>query len=353
MPLHPNLRGPAAALIVLSALLAGCSNSSSSNPLASGTIDSAGGTVTVSSGTAAGTSVQIPANALSTATDIAIWSDSTTSASERRPVSSASRFEPENVALAAPATLTLVITSTLPAGTVEADLVVAFRNVNGMSGEMAPTSVDFVANTVTMDTSNFGVFWVDLKTEDFIPATSYMSFNNGARYEYSNNINMVLELSSTQPNFGGANTWVMSFAVGASLERYGFYLSNSTTIGLQGIFDTAQSVGQQAIPDNDLIFLPNLAKLGAANLSDSMFSGYSPFGSTTPTVRSQWFSSVTVVSQGTLSTPAGQFNDVIEVEIMESFGSTVRTDRIWFARNVGPVQIALEGTPIGALTSRS
>ena len=67
----------------------------------------------------------------------------------------------------------------------------------------------------------------------------------------------------------------------------------------------------------------------------------------------------TLVSAGQLNTPIGQFNDVLEIEVVserfETNGnhmvtSSTVTDRYWLARGVGPVRVALHGQPRWQIT---
>ena len=123
----------------------------------------------------------------------------------------------------------------------------------------------------------------------------------------------------------------------------GIYLRRSGDIFCLGEFFTSQ----QIVFDKALIYLNETTAVGHTTATNTNALGYDPFGSTTPSFGGGWDKSVTIVSQGPLTTPLKSFPDTIEVEFVSVFtpstgGSGTRTDTIWFARDVGPVQLELE-----------
>ena len=175
------------ALLALSFALItwGCRGSSSTCvvPLASATIDSTGGTVTVDSGDLAGTSIMVPAGSLADPVTISIFAGVVSKSQVLKILGPAAEFQPDGTAFSLPAVMTLVFDpNEVPSTAQASDLAVQARSSTGGITELSPSSVDLGMGTATVDVNGFSTYWVT--APDTFATLEYFPLNNGDSYDY-------------------------------------------------------------------------------------------------------------------------------------------------------------------------
>ncbi len=353
----------ASGLLSLLAFGAAACSRSSTPALVGAVLGTGGGSVTVTDGSLADTSVQVPAGALTADTLVEIWSDSANDKRDTTIVGSAARFSPNRMMLTQPATFTLAFDpARLPTGTRSGDIEVAVRLQNGGSvTSLDPTAVDLTGGSVTFVTDQFATFWVTARTA--FPIARYMPLNDGDFYEYEDNNRLDVVFTDTDPNFVGENVWRYAFRL-PFFEQTGLYLEASAQTGAilwRGTFDAplGNPADQQVLADA-VELLQSEERTGDMRSEDYEYIGYSinlpappsPDYAGTGTLR------IAIVGEQSLQTPAGVFDPVVEVELTTSFDDDRPrtgggTTRLWLAEDVGPVQIQVGTNPPQGLVRAS
>lgn len=344
---------------VAAILLAGCSGSNSSAPpLASASIGATGGAVAVTDGTFAGTAVVVPAGALTSELQVAIYEDRAISERGSDIVGPAARFSPLGISLTQDAMLTLVFdVGSLPPGTMAGDIGVTSREGSGGKlTPLVPESVDLQAGRVTVATRAFAVFWVTAKTA--FEMSRYLVLGDGNRYEYEGPDALDVSSHDDEPSFGGQLVWRYAFAL-PFFARSGVYLGENGATGsfdFLGQFDAP--LGQPAMQEVVTFPFPLLSsveRVGVQRNEPYDYTGYE-VNLWIPVQRYTGSGQVTVsvLEEVAVDTPAGSFDPCLLVEFAASYTDTrpsagSRRLRLWFARDVGPVQLQREDGPLQRL----
>jgi len=340
---------------LLAVTLAGCDGNSTRNA-ASSSIGPAGGTVTVTTGELAGTSITVPAGALNRRFTIAIDLATVQPQPDVDAVGPAAAFTPSGTQFAQNATATLIFDpDDVPAGTPNGAFVVKRRDSQGRITDVAPGAVDQMAGTVTVSLSGLSAYWVAVRVADFV-LTDYLPLQDGDYYEYDTGLVLSIKQTTGQPNLNGP---VITATFVDSVGDFGWYLRR--TFGGETLFEGRFSVTDsfQELVTMPLVILPREALIGDSAETEANLVGFQPFGSFVPSFAASEKMTTTFVSAGSLQTPLGQFRDVIEVEVVSeregmapgvTATSSLVRDRLWLARGIGPVHVSLQGLPLAQIT---
>jgi hypothetical protein len=333
------------ALIVALLSSAAC-NDSSPSPAASATLGPAGGTIEVTSGSLSGTSIVIPAGALSQTTVIGIYTGNATTTRGTDVVGSAVRLSPTGQQLAAPASYTIPFgPARLGIGTVAADIAIAAQRTNrGSITTITPTSVDLVAGRATFSSDSLATFWA---TAPSVYRTDrYFVLGDGNRYEFDGGTSLDVTLSTGEPGLEGRSIWRLVFN-SAFFARTGVYLEVARGGGLDlvGQFDAPLGLPAiQELVETPFMLLSATERVGNTRTTPYDYRGFSVNRPNPPVeiYAGSGSITVTVVSEGSLSTPVGRFDPVLMLEFESEFvddrpaaGSGLT--RLWLALDVGPV----------------
>ena len=337
-----------AALLTI-ALGSGCS-SSSSGPLAEGEIGSAGGTVTVTSGSYAGTSVTIPANVLTLATRIQIWSSSTIALTGWVIVGPAARFAPDGLALGASGTAVVTYDpSSLPTGTADTDVRVVARDSSGTTTVITPTQVDAMTGLVTTQITAFATLWCVVP--DRVAATDYLPLANGNEYLFDFAADNALQVIDATGDQGVTADWRLTFLL-PWFHRSGIYLDENGMGGIDfvGLIDSPpQMLATADINDMNVPFLEPIEVVGTSHMAAFTYKVFSiDLNNPPPTQTATGMGTLTVdiERRETVDTAVGRFRNTVVVAWTEDWSDTTGASgsgkiRMWLAKDVGPVQIQI------------
>lgn len=354
-PNYPPTAVSAGVALVLSLLVAGCDSGGSGPHSVSAPVGRAGGILTVPGGPLAGTSLVIPALSLTKTVNITIDGGSVLTQPDASAIGPGAAFGPSELQFRNAASAILVFNADeVPESTPDSEFVVKRRDSRGRITNLVPDLVKQSEGRLLVFLSKFSTYWVAVKRQPYWLA-DYWPLQNGDFYEYDNGVVLQLTQTTAEPQL--SQPVIKATFVTATGES-GLYLERSEfgeTFCL-GRFSVAG--GFQELETVPLMLLPASAELGASGSSESSSSGYEPYGSMVPTFSVYEQMTTTLVSGGALNTPLGQYPDVIEIDIVSereevgssgTWNSTVR-DRLWLARGIGPVHIALQGLPVGQIT---
>jgi hypothetical protein len=290
-------------------LAAGCGNSAPL-PIASLGVGSAGGTVAVGSGALAGTSLAIPPDALTDMVMVAIDGGRASSVSGYAIVGPAALFSPAGLAFAVPATATLVFDPlSLPPGTATSDLVVKRRDLQGRVTDLAPGSVDATAGRVTVAVAELATLWVAVASPLGLELADYLPLVSGDSYEFEDGLLILIDQTVGPPNLAGVQVTRLRFLLpGVELGTY-LLPRLDGSVDRVGSFSIDRDV--QEVQDFVTPWLPARGLVGASVAGETAFTFFEPFGSTVPSGRGVFTTSTTLVAQTRVSTPVGEFDDVL------------------------------------------
>ena len=205
---------------------------------------------------------------------------------------------------------------------------------------------------MTATASSLAAFWVAVIVDNgHITLADYLPLAGTNRYEFDNDLAITVSTSTTRPNLAGRPVGVL--AITGNFLNEGFYLERigATTVSL-GRYARFRSY--QEIQNGSIDYLAPIGRLGASTGGRGSYVGYDPWGSRTPSYTGTETLTATILTQGSLQTPLGTFEDVLEFEFVstrsDSRSSTqTRRDRLWLARDIGPVRIDFpDFAPIGS-----
>jgi hypothetical protein len=326
-------------------------DSSSPPAVASVTIGPEGGSLQVTSGSLAGTSLTIPPGALTSPVAFSIFEDSVSLVPGFVDVGPAVHIEP-SIALALPALLTLPFDpARVPAPTTSADFVVRMRDTTGMVSEGAPETVDEENGLARVEVLEMVTWWVSVP--DTIDTRAYLPLAGGDVYEYDSGLRLAVDETRTEPNFLGLPLTKLTFSYFSNYT--GFYLTESTqgALGLFGEFEIAYTNRQERLASAVPLLQP-VESVGAVDDAFYSFIGFVPYGSPVPFYMGSGHTFASIAERTSVATPAGGFDDVVRLEL-----ATERSDsrpnystitwRLWLANGVGPVQVQLGNGPLHRL----
>ena len=306
----------------------------------------------VATGVLEGTSLKVPPGALSEDVTIQIFAGAISLIPGLTEIGPPALFTPEGLQFSEKVEMTLPFdVSQVPANTPSTNFFVAIRDRAGLVSSEPVGSVDVANGRATLEVDHFSTYWVDIITVQVLDPTQYFPLNDGDTYVYSNGVTIFVQQVSNEPNLGGRT--VMKVNLGILGRDSGIYLRREGTINSAGTYDGQTS---QQIDDAPIVFLPQQTELGNPTFSDGDFRGYEPYGASTPTYTGNHTVSVTVDAHTEVTTPLRTFSDAIAVLYEEVWRRSTgaqgsSSERIWFAKDVGPVILELEGLPEGRLIS--
>jgi hypothetical protein len=338
--------------VLLLALLTACdgNDSAPSDVVASGTIGPAGGSVTVPSGPLAGASISIPPGALASPVTVSFFEDLVTLTPGFTDVGPAVRIEPDGLPLALPALLTLPFDpAQVPPPTATGDYVVRYRLADGRVFDALPRQVDPSLGRVTADVLQFATWWVSVP--DAIETRAYLPLGSGDVYEYDTGLRLTVAETRAEPNFLGVPLTKLTFATPFAFFA-GLYLAGDAAgaLSLLGEFEVAIDNRQERL-DGPVLLLDAVETIGSRRESFYTFTGFVPYGGLVPVYLGAAHQVVRVVERTSVVTPAGSFDDVVQVEVTTERSdsrprSSTGTLRLWLADGVGPVQVQVnQDTP--------
>jgi len=330
-------------------LLAGCHDDDSSSPpaAATGSIGPEGGTIQVTSGPLAGTSLTIPPGALTGPVAFSIFEDQLSLVPGFVDVGPAVHIEP-SLTLAVPALLILPFDpARVPAPTTTGDYVVRTRDSTGMVSDGPPRHVETAAGRVAVDALQMLTWWVSVP--DAIDTRAYLPLGGGDAYRYDNSLILTVEATRTEPNFLGLPITKLTFN---SLSFYaGFYLTEEGggALNLFGEFEVAFTNRQERLASAVRLLDP-VEVVGSEHEAYYSFTGFVPYGFAVPSYNGSAHMTAATVQHTSVGTPLGVFDDVVLFEVViersdsrPQYGTT--TLRLWCAKGVGPVQVQFGETP--------
>lgn len=344
------LRTRAALSAGLAALLSSAAcNDSSPSPTASAKIGPGGGTLEVTTGSLAGTSIVIPAGALPQQTPVEIYTGSATTRRGTDVVGSAVRFAPTGRQLAVPASYTIPFSpARLGTGTVAADLAIAVQKTNrGTITTITPTSVDLVAGRAAFSSDSLATFWATAPT--VYRTDRYFVLGDRNRYEFDGGTVLDVALSTSEPGLEGRSIWRLVFT-SAFFARTGVYFEAAPGNGglnLVGQFDAPPGMPAfQELIDAPFALLLATERVGNTRTTTYDYLGFSVNRPNPPVeiYAGSGSITVTVVGESSLTVPVRRFDPVLMLEFASEFiddrpaAGSGRT-RLWLALDVGPVMI--------------
>ena len=340
--------------ILLLGLLAACGGGNSAPQIPSLIIGPNGGTITVTDGVLAGTSLTVLAGSLTAPVAITIVSSTPPFLRGFREIGPGTRFGPPNTSFDPAASATLIFDpAQLPPGTATGDLVVKRRNSQGRITDLIPQIINFDAGTVVVPVDEFSTYWVVASIDRFTLSEDYFPMLNGDTFVYDNGMVLTVSDSVSEPNLQNVFVTRLIFELGG--RDLGLYvdriLGETVLFGEFSLSDDFQVIDNRVLP-----WLPANLVLGTTQTEFTDFLRFTPFGALLPSGVGVEDIVTTVVSQGSLPTPMGIFPDVYEVRMERTIqrgNSTVPnqiTDTIWFARGVGPIRVDIGELGRGTIT---
>lgn len=336
-------------LLSLLTLAFACSDSDS-GPLTEGEIGAAGGTLTVLSGSYAGTSLVVAAGAVTEATTFQIRSASTIRQNGLVAVGLATRFTPDDLAQTPAATVTLVYTpSSVPSGVADNELRVTARATDGTLTELTPTLVDSASGRVTAPVPALATLWV-VAPDRFVSA-DYFPLAAGNRYVFDLAFDNALEIvdATSDPGALGLADFRLTFLL-PWFHRTALYVDETVAGGIDfvGLLDSPPQMNAIAdILDTAVPLLAPVETIGDSRTSPYDYTVYSiDLAMLPPTQIGTGMGELTadIVERTSVDTPVGRFDDVVLVTWTEEFDDTIGSPgtgiaSMWLARGIGPVQI--------------
>jgi len=342
--------------LVFSLLLAACDSGGSGSPSVSQLVGKGGGILRVTDGPLAGTTLVIPIFALSEDVIVTIGEGNMRPQPDAFAIGPATRISPSELGLAHDASAILVYDADeVPAATPLSDFVVKRSDARGRITDLAPDLVKPEEGTLLVLLPELSTYCVAIKGSPFSLA-DYWPMHDGDTYEFDNGVVLALSRTAGEPQI---NQPIVKATFVTAAGDTGWYLdpASSGETYLLGRFSVTE--GFQELGNQPLMLLPDYANLGDSGQTECGMTGFEPFGATVSSYSAREELTTTLVSGGVLNTPLGQFSDVIEIEIVcdredSTAGGTITSssvvDRLWLARGIGPVHIALQGLPRGQVT---
>jgi len=339
------------------AALAGCGSNGGGAPVEvrAVAIDQGGGTIEVSEGLLEGLSLTIPPGSFEDPTLVTLLEGFAVLTPGFRNVSAGAIFTPDMTPLVGEPTLTMPINS---AATRLNEATILFLEGNRII-EVAPVTVDSMAETVTGTVPALATFWVGerylggfiTERDGSSASRDFLPLNDGDVWNFDNGITITTEATSTEPNLNGAN--VFKFTIATAEESLGFYLQRSTTntapdaTRLLGYFSNTDGATFQRI-HAERFLLPARVTIGQLIRSVYPVTLYRPFGSTNPTAVEQSVFELLPTRGDIVVTPVATFEDRLRmdytIELTDDLDevTTIRVG-ITFAAGAGPIAVTVFG----------
>jgi 6-phosphogluconolactonase (cycloisomerase 2 family)/uncharacterized protein YjdB len=188
--------------------------------------------VSAQGGTIPGTAVTIPAGALASTVTISIAAGSDVGGASDSILGPAAHFGPGGTPFAAPVTVTLPLTSGLPAGHSAAEVIVLERDdASGAVRRLRPASLDLATGRVTVQTTSFSTFQPVVTLGGPVAAADAASLNfNDVTLGASAQLSVVVRNDGGGTLSGSASTAAPFAVVGAA--SYSLLPAESATIGV-------------------------------------------------------------------------------------------------------------------------
>lgn len=326
--------------------------------VAEGEIGTGGGTLTVTSGPYAGTSIEIPANAVAADVRFGILADTADSSVGLVAVGLAARFTPDDATISPPATVTLLYDPTsLPPQTSGSELTVTARLANGTRSQITPMAVDTTAGLVTISSAQLATFWV--VAPDRFLAADYFPLEEGNQYVFdvlADNLVVVADATS-DPGLLGMADWRLTFFL-PWFHRAALYLEETAGGGIDyiGLLDSPpQMLATLELRDAPVPFLNPVETVGGSHSTMYDYTVFSIDLNNLPPTQigtGTGMLTVDIVGRENVTTPVGIFTDTVVVSWTESYDDSTgasgeQTSTMWLASGVGPVQIQADsGDPV-------
>ncbi len=330
---------PLALVLTLAVLLTACSDSDPTPPVASGEIGTAGGTVSVTTGTLNGAVITIPSGALTQATNVQIYEAAVVVVAGFRVIGPAAGFEPGGQTFGTASTLTMPFDpALLTTGAPTTDIVVKTRASSGLLTDITPTTIDTATGLITFTHTEFARHWIAVK--DTFRPLDYFPLGSGDHYLYDNNSLLTVEATTTEPNFGGSPVIKLTLTGIGCVN--GLYLTESSgTISRMGEFEIC-SRNEQEVQATGTTWLALYDTIGTSRAQTYTYTGYQPYGGLVPRYTGLHNETTDILRRTSVSTALKTFSDVIEVEFTTTFSETpgpsgTKTLHLWLAKGVGPV----------------
>lgn len=337
--------------ILVLILLAPSCRGDSGSPAGAKEIGPGGGVVAVTAGNLAGTILSVPPGAFDRSYYVKVAEATPPEIDGFEILGPGTNFSPTGVAMDIDAAATLVFDPDLLTEMESAGEIMVIRQTSqGRRIHLTPRTVDADAGLVVVDIDLMATYWVarQSQTIGFILA-EYLPLHNGDRYVYDNDMALLVNNTLSEPNLEGRLVSTLSFVRDGS--GFGFYLTRqfAETFFL-GNFDVTGAF--QEVADSPLLFLGSTGVVGSSYTDLGSLLIFSPTASTQPLERITVRTAVTIESSGSLPTVLGRFSDVLEIAVRiereDRDGNITETmDRFWLARDVGPVQLRLDGVVDG------
>jgi len=213
--------------------------------------------------------------------------------------------------------------------------------------EALPRQVDPSLGRATLDVLQFATFWVSVPDE--IETRAYLPLGGGDTYEYDSGLRLTVAETRTEPNFVGIPLTKLTFTT-PFLFFSGLYLVDDAegALSLFGEFDVGTENRQERL-DGAVQLLGAVEDVGAQHDLFYTFTGFVPFGGS-PAYLGAAHATVSIVQRTSIATLAGNFEDVVLLELAIERGdnrprSSQFTLRFWLANGVGPVQVQEDQLP--------
>ena len=344
-------------LLLLPFVSTACDDDDSSPPSSVVTtmIGPEGGSIQVTSGALAGTSLTIPPGALTATVTFSVFEDQVSLAPGLIDVGPAVRIEP-SILLALPALLTLPFDPTrVPPPTTTGDFVVRMRDGTGQLSQEAPRHVDQANGRVQIDVVQMLTWWVSVP--DAIDTRAYLPLGGGDFYVFNSGLRLAVDETRTEPNFLSLPLTKLTFSQLSFFTGHYFTEDARGALSLFGEFEIAFTNRQERLASSVLLLEP-VEVIGQQREVFYSFVGFEPYGSPVPTYMGSAHTIASVVEHTSVTTPLRGFDDVVLWELF-----TERSDsrpqygttrwRFWLANGIGPVQVQLNDGPLHRLESGS